>query len=264
MNKNGYSIQLKRKLDYHYKEFDFSKLIPDPLQFPHRYENIYDREISDFISSIYAYGNLKQIISVLEKIHTIFGSSPYNYIINSSLKKITKDFAEIRHRFFDAKDSIDLILAIKSIFENYGNIKNLFLLYYFAEENSLKDSIHFFSVSLKNMFPKNNEGRRSIEFMFPDPYKGSACKRMNLFLRWMVRKDDLDFGLWHEISSSQLVIPVDTHIYKICTELKLTNQKNVNWKMAEEITNNLKNYDKLDPVKYDFAICHIGMRKLNF
>ena len=80
----------------------------------------------------------------------------------------------------------------------------------------------------------------------------------------MVRNDDLDFGLWHEISPSQLVIPVDTHIHKICTILKLTNQKTVNWKMAEEITNNLKNYDKLDPVKYDFAICHIGMRKLKF
>lgn len=264
MNKSGFSIQLKRKLDYHYKEFDFSKLIPDPLQFPHRYEHIYDREISAFISSIYAYGNLKQIITVLEKIHNVFGNSPYNYIIESSTKKITKDFSDVKHRFFDGEDSVGLILAIKNIFESYGSLKNLFLLYYFADETSLKDSIHFFSISLKNMFPNNKGGRRSVEFMFPDPYKGSACKRMNLFLRWMVRNDDLDFGLWREISPSQLVMPVDTHIHKICTLLKLTDLKNVNWKMAEEITNNLKNYDKLDPVKYDFAICHIGMRKLNF
>ncbi|MBK6915356.1 MAG: DUF2400 family protein [Ignavibacteriales bacterium] len=87
---------------------------------------------------------------------------------------------------------------------------------------------------------------------------------MNLFLRWMVRKDELDFGLWNEIPTNKLIIPVDTHVARICKELKLTSLKNVSWKMAEEITNNLKKFDRLDPVKYDFAICHIGIRKMKF
>ena len=100
--------------------------------------------------------------------------------------------------------------------------------------------------------------------MFPLPELGSACKRMNLFLRWMVRKDELDFGLWNEISPSKLVIPVDTHIAKISKTLKLTTYKNVSWKMAEQITENLKKFDPSDPLKYDFALCHIGMRKLEF
>jgi len=103
-----------------------------------------------------------------------------------------------------------------------------------------------------------------IKFMFPLPQKGSACKRMNLFLRWMVRNDELDFGLWNEIKPNKLIIPVDTHIAKICKQLKLTKRKNVNWKMAEEITGKLKRFDPVDPVKYDFALCHIGMRKLEF
>jgi uncharacterized protein (TIGR02757 family) len=103
-----------------------------------------------------------------------------------------------------------------------------------------------------------------FKFMFPLPENGSSCKRMNLFLRWMVRKDELDFGLWNSISPSKLVIPVDTHIARISTELGLTKRKNVSWKMAEEITENLKQFDPADPVKYDFAICHIGMRKLDF
>ena len=103
-----------------------------------------------------------------------------------------------------------------------------------------------------------------IKFMFPDPLKGSACKRINLFLRWMVRKDELDFGIWEEIHTSQLIIPVDTHVAKICKKLKLTRCKNVSWKMAEEITEKLKKFDPVDPVKYDFAICHIGMRKMQF
>ena len=100
--------------------------------------------------------------------------------------------------------------------------------------------------------------------MFPLPELGSACKRMNLFLRWMIRKDELDFGLWNKIAPHKLVIPVDTHVARICRELGLTSKKNVNWGMAEEITANLMKYDPADPVKYDFAICHIGMRKMIF
>ena len=100
--------------------------------------------------------------------------------------------------------------------------------------------------------------------MFPLPEKASACKRMNLFLRWMVRKDELDFGIWDKIPTSKLLIPVDTHIARICSMLGLTSRKNPDWKMAEEITNNLKKIDPEDPVKYDFALCHIGMRKLEF
>lgn len=103
-----------------------------------------------------------------------------------------------------------------------------------------------------------------MKFMIPDPLKGSACKRMNLFLRWMIRKDQLDFGLWNEIPASKLVIPVDTHVAKICKQLKLTKKKNESWQMAEEITEHLKKFDAFDPVKYDFAICHIGIRKLMF
>lgn len=105
---------------------------------------------------------------------------------------------------------------------------------------------------------------RGIVFMIPSPGKGSACKRMNLFLRWMVRKDELDFGLWNEIPTSKLLIPVDVHVARICKQLHLTARKNVSWKMAEEITDQLRKFDANDPVKYDFAICHIGMRKLKF
>ena len=128
----------------------------------------------------------------------------------------------------------------------------------------MKKSISDFSKKICD-FAKGERGiSHGIKFMFPDPMKGSACKRMNLFLRWMIRKDELDFGLWNEIPTSKLIIPVDTHVAQICKKLKLTNRKNVSWKMAEEITEKLKQFDENDPVKYDFAICHIGMRNLKF
>ncbi|MCH9030498.1 MAG: TIGR02757 family protein, partial [Bacteroidetes bacterium] len=128
-------------------------------------------------------------------------------------------------------------------------------------KNGITNFSEYFLTNYKKMYGNISNG---IKFMFPLPQKGSACKRMNLFLRWMVRDDELDCGLWNEIPLNKLIIPVDTHIARICKQLNLTKRKKVNWEMAEEITGKLKRFDPVDPVKYDFALCHIGMRKLEF
>ena len=138
------------------------------------------------------------------------------------------------------------------------------MLNYSVEDVNIKNALSHFCNFFLDEIKKKDEISLGIKFMFPIPEKGSACKRMNLFLRWMVRKDELDFGLWNEIQTNKLIIPVDTHVARICRNLKITKRKNVNWLMAEEITNKLKSYDPIDPVKYDFAICHIGMRKMIF
>lgn len=255
---------LKQKLDYHYKYFDFNQISPDPLEFLHRYKNYYDIEISGLLSSVFAYGNVKQIITTLEKIHKVMDGKPYEFITNYNHKKDSKLFKNIVHRFYSTDDITALFKGLNKIYTTYGSLKKLFLLYYFQEEEHLRNAIHFYSRNMIEIISDHQLPSRGISFMFPDTYKGSACKRTNLFLRWMVRKDELDFGLWYEVPASKLVIPVDTHVAKICKQLKLTKQKAVSWKMAEEITDNLKKFDENDPVKYDFAICHIGMRKLKF
>ncbi len=255
---------LKKKLDHHYKYFDKSKISPDPLEFPRRYKNYYDVEISAFISSVFAYGNVKQIINSLEKIHDLMDNQPYKFVADYSFEKGMKLFRSVKHRFYTSEDIAYLFYALNHIYINYGSLKYFFLLYYFEKDLNLKSAISFFSQHFLEIISKKESVTHGIKFMFPDPNKGSACKRMNLFLRWMIRKDELDFGLWTEISPSKLVIPVDTHVAKICSKLKLTKQKSVSWKMAEEITGKLKRFDPNDPVKYDFAICHIGMRKMNF
>ena len=148
-----------------------------------------------------------------------------------------------------------------------GSLKNLFLKFYpeHQDEKNLKNSLSQFSnYFLCEGLLEDNKITQGFRFMFADPLTGSACKRMNLFLRWMIRKDELDFGIWNEIPTDKLVIPVDTHVARICKKLNLTKRKNPGWKMAEEITENLKKFDPADPVKYDFAICHIGMRKMEF
>ena len=259
-------MNIRQKLDLHYKAFDKTKISPDPLQFLHFYIDERDIEVIGFIASVFAYGNVKQIINSLEKIRTITKDEPFNYVINFS-KKDYKDFNKLKHRFYTEADIINLFLVMSRVYKTHGSLKNLFLHYYDPKEQNFKNAISKFSNHfVKIVMEQTNQDKVSqgIKFMFPKPEKGSACKRMNLFLRWMVRKDELDFGLWSEIPTNKLVIPVDTHIAKVCTSLKLTKRKNVSWNMAEEITEKLKKFDPNDPVKYDFALCHIGMRKMKF
>jgi len=258
---------LKEKLDFHYKAFDNSQISPDPLQFLHFYKDVKDIEIVGFISSVFAYGNVRQIINTLNSIFNVLGEHPYVFIKNLDRKHLNDYFGKTIYRFYTSKDIQLFFIELNSVINKEGTLKNLFLKYYLKNENdkNLKIPLSEFSnYFISSILKKYKEITPGCRFMFADPLTGSACKRMNLFLRWMIRKDDLDFGLWTDISTSKLVIPVDTHVTRICRELKLTKRKNVNWKMAEEITENLKKFDPIDPVKYDFAICHIGMRKMIF
>ncbi len=255
-------LSLKNKLDYHYKYFDKTKISPDPLEFLHKYSETKDIEISGLISSVFAYGNVKQIISTLQKIHSIMKDKPYDFVLNYSSK--TNRFKFVKHRFYSSDDIHRFFIALNLIYKSNSSLKEVFIDLYLRNDSCMKKTISEFSNFLCELAKVKNRISRGIKFMFPDPMKGSACKRMNLFLRWMVRKDELDFGLWNEIPTSKLIIPVDTHVAQICKRLKLTSKINVSWKMAEEITEKLKRFDEIDPVKYDFAICHIGMRKLEF
>jgi uncharacterized protein (TIGR02757 family) len=258
-------MNLKQKLEFHYTAFDRTKLEPDPLQFLHLFNEERDIEIIGLIASIFAYGNVKQIENTLKNFLIVFDRKPYSFIKNFSLSRDSKKISGLKHRFYTEDDISKLLVILKKEIKKHESIKNIFLNGYNSSHENVKSAISNFSNHFLNSFNQSfGEVSNGIKFMFPLPDKGSACKRMNLFLRWMVRKDELDFGLWKEIPASKLVIPVDTHIVRICKELKLTKRKNVSWQMAEEITQNLKKFDAEDPVKYDFAICHIGIRKLKF
>jgi uncharacterized protein (TIGR02757 family) len=260
-------MSLRHKLEYHYKAFDKSKIAPDPLQFLHLFSDEKDIEVMGLIASIFAYGNVTQITKTLTILLNMMQYRPYEFICTYKNSKSKRLLNEIYHRFYSPNDIHLLFLYLNNVYSNYGLMKQLFLESYSSEAKNLKDAITLLSIHAnKFLDSRTNNAKRTtgLKFMFPDPQKGSACKRMNLFLRWMVRKDQLDFGIWNEIKPSQLIIPVDVHVANICKQLGLTRRKNVSWRMAEEITDNLKKFDPEDPVKYDFAICHIGMRKLKF
>lgn len=256
-------MNLKQKLDLHYNSFDRTKLEPDPLQFLHLFKDERDIELVGLIASIFAYGNVKQIENLLKKFILIFNGKPYLFIKNFSVENDLKKLAGIKHRFYTEDDIIKLFLVLSKEIKKHQSIKQIFLQGYIISDFNVKNGISNFSIHFLNSFLETfGKVSNGIKFMFSLPEKGSPCKRMNLFLRWMVRKDELDFGLWNEIPASKLVIPVDTHVARISKKLKLTKSKIATWKMAEEITQNLKKFDAADPIKYDFAICHIGIRKL--
>ncbi len=222
------SIQLKEKLEYHYKAFDKSQISPDPLQFLHLFEDPKDIEVMGFIASVFAYGNVKQIINTLSKIVAASENNPYIFVKNFNRNIDAKKIKGIKHRFYSEKDILDFFSILNKIYNEFGSLKNLFLKYYDKDEANLKNSVSKFSNHfLESEKKRNKTGKLSLgfKFMFPLPEKGSACKRTNLFLRWMIRKDELDFGIWNEIPPNKLLIPVDTHVAKICKKLKLTKQK---------------------------------------
>jgi len=250
---------LKDKLEYYYNFFNDSKIELDPVQFPHKFSDYNNIEIMAFIASVFAYGNIKQIFSTLNNFLILSENSPYEFIYNYHNHCKIK----FKHRFYSSLDIHRFFIILKKILSKKRTLKNIFFENFSDKEKNIKKSLTEFSKVFLNHY-EDNFGKISngFKFMFPLPERGSACKRMNLFLRWMVRKDKIDFGIWQEIPTDKLIIPVDTHIAKISRKLKLTKRINISWKMAEEITDNLRKLDSKDPVKYDFALCHLGMKKL--
>ena len=254
---------LKQKLEYHYRAFNKNDFPDDPIKFPHRFNTFEDIEIAALISSTFAFGSIKQINNSLEKLFKILEEKPFDFVLSYNYKKDRKIFQELKHRFISSNDIAVLFYALHKIYSVDETLKKFFSLYYLEEDKNLKEAISFFSEHMNELFNQVSKSSHGLKFMFPNPQNDSACKRMNLFLRWMIRRDNLDFGIWDDIPTSKLVIPVDTHIAAVAKKLKLTKQKLINWKMAEEITESLKKFDSKDPVKYDFSICHIDINKGN-
>ncbi len=240
------------------KSFDFSgRILNDPVEFPHRYKDKKDIEVSAFISSLFAYGSVRLFKPVIERILSGMDSSPYEFLINFAPKRHAHIFRGIYYRFQKEDDILELLRILSLVLREFGSIERAFMEFYSPSDPDTGKAIEGFSRFILKLSRHNlNSG---LSQLFPLPSKGSACKRANLFLRWMVRKDCVDFGLWKGIPKNKLIIPLDVHISRIGIRLGLTKRKTPDWKMAKDITEFLKSLDPEDPLKYDFVLCHIGM-----
>lgn len=257
---------LKRILDKFYREYNFKeRILHDPIEFPHRYKNPEDIEAVAFISSCFAYGKVELFKPVIETILSAMGKNPCSFLLGFDPKKQSKIFS-VKYRFNETADIICLLFIIHELLQKYSSIKNAFKRHYASGDRDTGRGIsglidEFMSINTSKVYGKNIRPRGLTQF-FPSPVKGSACKRMNLFLRWMIRDRDIDFGVWKGVQRNKLIIPLDTHIARISRCLGFTKRRSSDWKTAVEITKALKDFDHEDPLKYDFALCHQGISGL--
>ncbi len=259
-------MPLKEVLDKLYASRSPAHLANDPLSFCHRYTDPADQEIAGLIASSFAYGNVKIILRNLEGIFAAMGPSPRAFVERFEPDRGLTLFAGFRHRFNDGRDLCALLLACRTMLEEADSIGEFFLGCYDAGAEDITLALNEFCAAILAMDYTPVFGRGMIPedsyfpFLFPSPAAGSACKRLCMYLRWMVRPaDGFDLGLWHQVSPAKLIIPVDAHIRRIGHYLGLTGRKQADWRMAREITASLRRLDPDDPVKYDFPLCHLGI-----
>ncbi len=250
-------IKTKILLDSLYTKYNIKESSKDPVWNLNVLPSDSDIEIAAFIISCYSYGNVTQINSFVSKVFEFAGYGLHDFV--RKFGKTGRGSAEkvnFAYRFNTTMDFILLLEAIKRTVREYGSLKNLFLEGYDRSHSNIIPALEKFTKYLRGSVT----GSKTFGYLVPDASDGSACKRLNLFLRWMVRKDNVDYGLWSgEIDKSKLLMPVDIHVYRQSQKLKLVKRKTCDLKYAVELTEKLKEFDPDDPVKYDFALCHLGM-----
>lgn len=257
---------LKTILDRLYESRSQTHLANDPVSFCHRYPEAGDREVIGLIASSFAYGNVKIILKNLEGVFSAIGPQPRRFVERFDTVSGMRQFAGFKHRFNDGRDLCALLWAIRTMLAEDGSIEGYFLKGFDPERDYMDVGITSFSSRILAMDYGTLFGAAGIPrdsyfpFFFPSPTGGSACKRLCMYLRWMVRPNDgIDLGIWTRVKPSRLVIPVDAHIQRIGGYLGFTQRKQADWKGAKEITSALAMLDPLDPVKYDFSLCHLGI-----
>lgn len=229
-----------------YENKDFIK--DDPIQIPHRFESEEDITISAFVTSCFAYGNRKVFIQKLNDLFEMIDNKPHHFVLNFEPEKLQN----FNYRFSKECDVISFFAKLHGLYTSGKNLKTLF------QENYNSD-IQTMMQAVCDYFYCNCDLTQGYCHLIPNPQKGCAMKRMNMFLRWMVRKPPVDFGIWKFIPQSELLIPFDTHVARMSRELGLLDRNSNDFKAVQELTNKLKQFDKDDPIKYDFALFGYGV-----
>ena len=246
--------ELKEYLDFKAEQYENPVFLEsDPLKLVHLFSEKEDREIIGFLVATIAWGNRKSIISNGEKLIKMMQNEPYDFVLNYRSSRKTSDFV---HRTFNAQDLDFFIRSLQNIYCNQGGLENAFKTH--ASFTGIKGRI----INFRELFLSVDHEKRS-EKHISNPLQNSACKRLNIFLRWMVRptKGGVDLGIWKSISLSELYLPLDVHTSRNARFLGLLNRKQDDWKALEELMETLKKMDPADPVKYDFALFGIGVNE---
>ena len=245
--------ELKDYLDFKAGQYNNQNFIEsDPIQIPHNYQLKEDIEISGFLAATIAWGNRKMIINNATKMMQIMGNNPYDFVMNASSSQID-EISGFVHRTFNTEDFQYFIKALQNIYKNHGGLENAF-----SRDNNFNLQMRI--SNFKQLFFELEHPLRSTKHL-SDPLKGSASKRINMYLRWMVRNDHtgVDFGIWNTIKPSELSCPLDVHSGNVARSLGILKRKQNDAKALLELDEQLRLFDSEDPVKYDFALFGLGV-----
>jgi uncharacterized protein (TIGR02757 family) len=252
---------LKAALDELYVEYNRADAIPDPINIVRRYPGRADREVVGFCAAGLAFGRVASVLQSVERVLAVMGPSPAEFVRRFDPRHDGRAFEPLVHRWTRGDDLAALVLTMRRMMDEAGSIEAFFLIGHDPSETDVEPSIESFSSRALALAPAEARRRKpGVPYFFPRPSTGSACKRLNLYLRWMARRDAVDLGTWSGVSPSQLIVPLDVHVVRLGQCLGLTGYRSPGWKMASDITASLRRLDPADPVRYDFALCHVGMR----
>jgi uncharacterized protein (TIGR02757 family) len=263
------SPSLKETLDQLYAGFNAPDSAADPIQIVRRFSANDDREVVGFVAAALAFGRVGSVLQSIERVLAMMGPQPAAFVRTFEPRRDGPAFKGIVHRWIRDVDIVALVWLIKQMLDRSGSIEAFFVAESSpdsggapqpADVESALDGFGTRALALNLREAYGRIPRRAgVCYFFPRPSSGSACKRLNLFLRWMVRRDAMDLGVWSQLSPSQLIVPLDTHVIRLGRCLRLTRYTSPGWAMAREITASLRELDPHDPVKYDFSLCHLGM-----
>lgn len=250
---------LKGYLDELVLRYNRPEFIPeDPISIPHAFKKPQDIEIAGFWASILAWGNRTTIINKCRELFALMGGTPHDFVLNHSEQDL-KALMKFKHRTFNDIDTLYFISFFKAHYQQHDSLETAFLQGFSPKDSTIENSLNGFYAYFFSSADAPQRTRKHIA----SPARKSACKRINMFLRWMVRHDHagVDFGLWKGIQPRQLICPCDLHVERVARQLNLITRKPTDWRMALELTEQLRGFDAQDPVKYDFALFGLGIEQ---
>jgi uncharacterized protein (TIGR02757 family) len=246
-----------------YGAFNHERSAVDPIELVRPFARPEDREVAGFIAAALAFGNVRAVMQSVANVLERMGPSPAEFTRDFSPRRDGAPFSEFVHRWIRGDDVVALIWVLRQMLERSGSLEAFFVEGDDPAAADVGAALESFTTRALAMNLRPAYGRvpsrPGVAYFFTRPTQGSACKRLNLYLRWMVRRDAVDLGVWTRVRPSRLVVPLDTHVIRLGQCLGLTRYISPGWRMASDITSRLREIDPADPVRFDFSLCHVGM-----
>ena len=256
-------MSLSIQLDRLYHDYNREASATDPVHLVRPFADPADREIAGFCAAALAFGRVASVINSITTLLAIMAPSPSAFVRRFDPTGPHPELRAMVHRWTRGLDLVALLWILRQILDRRGSLEAFFTEGYSPHDPDVGPALDSFSTRSLALDLRQAYGRvpprPGVCYFFPRPSAGSACKRLNLFLRWMVRHDAVDLGVWTSVPASKLVVPLDTHILRLGKCLRLTRYTSAGWKMAADITSALRALDPSDPVRFDFSLCHVGM-----